>query len=708
MELVGQVEDIIYKNDINSYTIATFETDEEILTIVGYLPFINSGDSLKIIGKYVTHKDYGEQFKIDTFEKLMPKDLKSLEKYLANSDIKGVGPATAKKIVDRFGDDTISVFKFEPYKLALVKGITKERALEIAEEFNSKWEVWQIVSFLEKFGIGANNAKKIYDELGTNAIEEIEANPYVLIDIVRGVDFKQIDKMAIDLGFAYNNGKRVRSGIKYALILATYNGNSCTKKGELKQFVIELLNIDEDDFDTEFINLKVKNEVIVEQQEEFEYVYLYDFYKVEEDVALKLKNLANAKNIKKVKNIKAEILKQEQISNIFLSEKQKEAIEEVNENNVCIITGGPGTGKTTIIKNIIEIYKSHGRKVVLCAPTGRAAKRMSETTGEEAKTLHRLLEIGKFEEDRVANIDYEVAPIDSDIIVVDEVSMVDMFLMNYLLKAIYQGTKLVLVGDVDQLPSVGPGNVLKDIINSKQICTVTLNKIFRQAAASKIIVNAHKVNNGINFIKNKHEELENIEAGNEKIEEKEQDFFYINEWDQDKILYQIKTLCKSRLKNYGDYDFFKNIQVLTPTKKGMLGTRELNKALQEELNPESDDKKEKSSLTGIIRELDRVMQIKNNYDLYWERTVGAGPVSALKQEQSEIIAQTNVALASVPAKEDGHGIFNGEFGIVEKIDNENKKVKIKFDDDKIAWYDFNELDQIEHSYSITIHKSQRK
>jgi len=688
LELIGQVEDIIYKNDINSYTIATFETDDEILTVVGYLPFINSGDSLKIIGKYVTHKDYGEQFKIDTFEKLMPKDLKSLEKYLANSDIKGVGPATAKKIVDRFGDDTISVFKFEPYKLALIKGITNERALEIAEEFNSKWEVWQIVSFLEKFGIGANNAKKIYDELGTNAIEEIEANPYVLIDIVRGVDFKQIDKMAIDLGFAYNNGKRVRSGIKYALIIATYNGNSCTKKGELKQFVIELLNINEDDFDTEFINLKVKNEVVVEQQDEFEYVYLYDFYKVEEDVAIKLKNLSNAKNIKKVKNIKAEILKQEQISNIFLSEKQKEAIEEVNENNVCIITGGPGTGKTTIIKNIIEIYKSHGRKVVLCAPTGRAAKRMSETTGEEAKTLHRLLEIGKFEEDRFANIDYEVAPIDSDIIVVDEVSMVDMFLMNYLLKAIYQGTKLVLVGDVDQLPSVGPGNVLKDIINSKQICTVTLNKIFRQAAASKIIVNAHKVNNGINFIKNKDEELQNIEAGEEKIEEKEQDFFYINEWDQEKILYQIKTLCTGRLKNYGDYDFFKNIQVLTPTKKGMLGTRELNKALQEELNPESADKKEKSSLTGIIREQDRVMQIKNNYDLYWEKPVGAGPVSA--------------------QKEDGHGIFNGEFGIVEKIDNENKKVKIKFDDEKIAWYDFNELDQIEHSYSITIHKSQRK
>jgi len=682
LELIGQVEDIIYKNDINSYTIATFETDDEILTIVGYLPFINSGDSLKIIGKYVTHKDYGEQFKIDTFEKLMPKDLKSLEKYLANSDIKGIGPATAKKIVDMFGDDTISVFKFEPYKLALVKGITNERALEIAEEFNSKWEVWQIVSFLEKFGIGANNAKKIYDELGTNAVQEIEANPYVLIDIVRGVDFKQIDKMAIDLGFAYNNGKRVRSGIKYALILATYNGNSCTKKGELKQFVIELLNITEDDFDTEFINLKVKNEIVLEQQDEFEYVYLYDFYKVEEDVALKLKNLSNAKNIKKVKNIKAEILKQEQISNIFLSEKQKEAIEEVNENNVCIITGGPGTGKTTIIKNIIEIYKSHGRKVVLCAPTGRAAKRMSETTGEEAKTLHRLLEIGKFEEDRFANIDYEVAPIDSDIIVVDEVSMVDMFLMNYLLKAIYQGTKLVLVGDVDQLPSVGPGNVLKDIINSKQICTVTLNKIFRQAAASKIIVNAHKVNNGINFIKNKDEELQNIEAGEEKIEEKEQDFFYINEWDQEKILYQIKTLCKSRLKNYGDYDFFKNIQVLTPTKKGMLGTRELNKALQEELNPESESKKEKSSLTGIIREQDRVMQIKNNYDLYWER-------------------KGNI-------KEEGHGIFNGEFGIVEKIDNEKKKVKIKFDDDKIAWYDFNELDQIEHSYSITIHKSQRK
>ena len=340
---------------------------------------------------------------------------------------------------------------------------------------------------------------------------------------------------------------------------------------------------------------------------------------------------------------------------------------------MCIITGGPGTGKTTIIKTVIELYEKQGKKVVLCAPTGRAAKRMTETTGKEAKTLHRLLEIGKQdEENKLETVDRELAPLDADVVIADEMSMVDIFIMNYLVKALYQGTKLVLVGDVDQLPSVGPGSILKDMINSEKITTITLNKIFRQAAKSKIILNSHRVNEGENFLKK--EDIEN--------EELNEDFFYINEINQEKILHQVITLCNGRLKNYGDYDFFKNIQVITPTKKGMLGTKELNKTLQKYLNPLQEGLLEKQIGDTIYREQDRVMQIKNNYDIFWERTN--------------------------PEYETGSGVFNGELGTIIKIDDIEKSVKIKFDDGKEAWYSYQDLDQIEHSYAITIHKAQRK
>ena len=353
-----------------------------------------------------------------------------------------------------------------------------------------------------------------------------------------------------------------------------------------------------------------------------------------------------------------------------LSEKQKEAIKLVNENNVCIITGGPGTGKTTVIKSIIEIYKKQGNKVVLCAPTGRATKRITETTGEEAKTLHRLLEIGKTsDETQYENNNISVTPIDGDIIIVDEVSMVDVFLMNYLLKGIYLGSKLIVVGDIDQLPSVGPGSVLKDLINSNKIPTIHLDKIFRQAAKSKIIVNAHNVNNGLPFIK---------ESNNEMLD----DFFYINETNQEKILYQIITLCKDRLKKFGDYDFFNNIQVIVPNKKGNIGTKELNKILQEKLNEHSENKKEKISGETIFREGDRVMQVKNNYDIFWEK----------KGDDYE----------------NGNGVFNGELGTIAKIDDQEKTIKVKFDDEKEAWYQYQDLEQLEHAYAITVHKAQRK
>lgn len=676
MEIKGEVQDIIYKNEINSYTIATFKTSEEETTVVGYLPFINSGDTLKVNGVFIEHQEYGRQFKIETFEKIMPQTLDALERYLANGTIKGIGPATAKKIVETFGEETINIFKFEPKMLSNIKGITEEKAISIAEEFIANWEIWQLVGFLDKFGVGPQSAEKIYKTLGTNAIEEIEANPYILVDLVNKVDFTQIDKMALGIGIEYNNDKRIKSGIKHALRLSTYNGHSTVAYENLVQFVSTLLGVNGEYVEENIINLKAKNEIIIEERKNGEkleeWVYLEEFYNAEKNIANKLISLKEGRNIKKINGFDRKIKTLEKHSDIELSEKQLEAVRAINDNNVCVITGGPGTGKTTIIKTILELYKQEGKKVVLCAPTGRAAKRMSETTGEDAKTLHRLLELGKIVSDdsQDINTDLAIAPIDADIIIVDEVSMVDLFLMNYLVKGIYQGSKLVLVGDVDQLPSVGPGNVLKDIINSEAIVTIVLNKIFRQAAKSKIILNSHKVNEGKSFI------------GTEYEKDILEDFFYISENSKTKILDNVISLSTGRLKKYGNYDFLKSIQVITPTKKGELGTKELNKLLQEKINPYQEEKKEKKYGDIIFRENDRIMQIKNNYDIYWEKN------------NDEV--------------EYGSGVFNGEFGTIIKINESEKQIKIKFDDEKVAWYQYTDLDQIEHAYAITVHKAQRK
>ena len=673
-EIEGVLSEIIYQNEVNGYTVGVIETEDEQITVVGYLPFIKKGDTLKITGKFVEHKDYGEQFKIETFEKLMPQTLSALEKYLANGNIKGIGPATATKIIEKFGEETIHVLKFEPEKLAQIKGISKDKAVEISESFVENWEVWQIVGFLERFGIGAENAKKVYDMLGANAIAEIEADPYILIDISRGVDFKQIDQMAIKLGIERENQKRVKSGIKYALIKITYNGHCCTLESNLIEYVKTLLNVNEAVIQDGIVNLKVNNEIVVENRNDEKWVYLYSFYKAENQIAERILKLDKAKNMKKVSNIEKELKLVEEKTDIMLSEKQKEAIRAINDNNVTIITGGPGTGKTTIIKSIIEIYKQKKYKIVLCAPTGRAAKRMTETTGEEASTLHRLLEIGKVDEESLFKKDseYQGAPIDGDIIIVDEVSMVDMFIMSYLLDCIYLGTKLILVGDSDQLPSVGPGSVLQDLIASEKIVTVHLDKIFRQAAKSKIIVNAHRVNNGKGFISKEDPELE---------KDSKQDFYFIKENSQEKILEEVLSLCNGRLKKFGDYDFFENIQVLSPTKKGLLGNKEMNKELQNELNPHREGENEKASMGAIFRIGDRVMQIKNNYDISWERR-------------------------SDGSVEIGNGVFNGEMGTITNIDEKQKNVRVKFDDEKVCWYEFNELEQLEHSYCITIHKAQ--
>lgn len=673
MELRGQVEGIIYQNEVNSYTIANLETETEEITIVGYLPFIVEGDSLKVIGNYVEHKEYGTQFKVTTFEKIMPENVEALEKYLASGAIKGVGEATAKRIIKTFGEETINILKNEPKKLALVKGISEEKAQKISDDFVENQEMWKIVGFLEKFHIGAQNAKKVYEKLGVSSIEKIKEDPYLLVDIAKGVDFRQIDQMAIRIGITPDNNRRVQTGIKYGLIRSTNNGNSCVLETNLIEYVQSLLEVNSETIEDNLIELKTKGEIVYELRENEEWVYLARFYETEQEIAYRLRKLEQSKNIKEIKNIEAALKKIEKESEIELSEKQKEAIEEINKNNVLIITGGPGTGKTTIIKTIIDIYENRGKKVILAAPTGRAAKKMTEATGKEASTLHRLLCIGKLDDDGIyqRHDEFQGEPIDADVIVVDELSMVDMFVMNYLLKCVYQGTKLVLVGDIDQLPSVGPGSVLKDLIESETIQTVHLDKIFRQAAKSKIILNAHRVNKGEPFL------------GKEDIEqETNQDFFYIKHKTQEEILKEVITLCTGRLEKFGNYDFFQNIQILTPTKKGLLGTKELNKELQAYLNPNLDGRPEKSNSGAIYRTGDRIMQIKNNYDMTWDRENDDGTT------------------------EYGEGIFNGEFGTITKISEKDKVVEVKFDDNKVAWYEFSELDQIEHSYAITIHKSQ--
>ncbi len=588
MELEGQIETIIYYNEINSYTIARLMTEDVgEMTIVGFLPFVNIGDNITVYGEYVIHKDYGKQFKVNTFKKNMPQTLEALEKYLASENVKWVGPKTAQKIIKEFGDQTIYVIEKEPLKLKAIKGITEEKALEISESFLESKELWKIVSFLEEIGISSSYAKKVYDLYGINAVEEIKMDPYRLIDVVKGISFKTIDDAALKIGVNTDDEQRIIYGIKYGLLLATYNGHTCVIKSNLLDFVSTLLQISEGTINEILTQMKVKGTIVIENRDEEEWVYLAKYYEAEVFIAGKLIRLDNVKNRKHITNIEEKLSKIEELNKIELSDKQREAIYTVNENNVCVITGGPGTGKTTIIKSIIELYKREMKKVVLCAPTGRAAKKMTETTGQDAKTLHRLLQISKINETEYINEEIKIEPIDADVIIVDETSMIDLALMKYLLMAVYEGTKLVLVGDVDQLPSVGPGSILKDIIASGRIEVIVLDKIFRQAARSKIILNAHRVNSGEYFTEENNEELK-------------KDFFFVQENNQEKILNFVLSLYKDGLKKFEDYDNFKSIQIIAPSKKGDVGTRELNKKIQELINPKDTKKTEKQIRLSLL------------------------------------------------------------------------------------------------------------
>lgn len=522
MEIKGQIDNIIYANESNGYTVCELITDTQVVTVVGYLPFINVGDVITAKGELVKHNVYGEQFKVNTFEKVMPSNLVEIEKYLGSGIIKGIGPVTAKKIVDRFGENSIYVLKCEPYKLSEIRGINSEKAQLISEEFTNLWELWQIVTFLQKYDIGSANANRVYKELGVNALAVIKDNPYILLDILYGVGFEKIDKIAYELGVEYDSPFRISSAIKHGLKLALKNGHTCVNENAIIDFVRNTLSVPADLVENEIVALSYSKQIYIENN----LVFLKEYYEAEEIIAKKLVSFSLDK-VKKNINLDKKIKEQEEKNDIRLSDEQKKAIEMVFNNKISIITGGPGTGKTTIIKMLVNLFNYENKSIALCAPTGRAAKRITETTGEEAKTLHRLLEIGKTADEGI-ELNLMINKINQDVVIVDEMSMVDTAVMSYLVRGLKESTRLVLIGDADQLPSVGAGLILKDLIESEIIPTMKLNEIYRQAKESNIVVNAHKINNG--------EEISLIE--------KKGDFIFLRETN---ILEQIIDLIGNRL-----------------------------------------------------------------------------------------------------------------------------------------------------------------
>jgi exodeoxyribonuclease V alpha subunit len=662
----GIVESIIYRNDSNGYTVCDIDCDEKLVTAVGYMPFVNEGETVRAFGIWTSHPEYGLQFKVEGYEKIMPRTVENIEKYLASGVIKGIGPVTAKKIVEKFGEDSLNIIQYNPERLAEIKGIGIARAREIGAIFEEQRELTNVVLFLQKYGISPSYAARIYKVFGKSSIEIIKSNPYRLSDEVFGIGFKTADRIAMSLGIDPSSRYRICSGIKYILSKAAAAGHTYLPWDVLREHAAGMLGCDMDSFEDAVVSLRLDRAVNMETGDDGDRVYLTPFHVAETNVCRRLRMLVEGfyENLAGDADKALELM--ERYENIKLAKLQKEAIKEALSNGVLVITGGPGTGKTTIIKAIISILTQSGKKVLLAAPTGRAAKRMQEAAGYEAKTIHRLLEVtymGENEEQYFQR--NENNPLDADAIIIDEMSMVDILLFNHFLKAVAPGTRLVLVGDVDQLPSVGPGNVLKDVIASQSVKTVRLTEIFRQSEESGIIVSAHMINRG-----------ETPEISNNH-----KDFFIIRKTGANEILDSIIDLCCRRLPEKYGYDPVRHIQVLAPMKKGIVGVENLNIELQKVLNPGKPGKKEKTSGGFTFRCGDRVMQIRNNYRLWWRR-------------------QTDMEF------EEGEGVFNGDTGMITDIDDDLRVVTVCFDDERVAEYDYLNLDEIEPAYALTIHKSQ--
>lgn len=659
MKIEGKVATIIFKNPTNSWTVILLKRGKGYITAVGETQDLEVGDELELDGEETTHKIYGEQFKFTTYKKVLPKTESALIEYIADN-VKGVGKKTASLIIGLFGEDAVDVIRYTPSKLNEIKGLNEAKIYELNRFFNEEWEKWNIIEYLSGFNISVVTANKIYQTLGTDTITIVKQNPYSLMSFVKKLDFKTVDEIGKNLGINLDSEERVDTGIIYAINKITEFGHTCVEKENLVKYASNILEVGTKDIENGITRLVLNDKLYIQKMNDKDFVFRRSFYLAEDNIA---KNIViRTKENVKTKNYDKLIEKVSKKNNIVLSDEQKEAISTSLNNNITIITGGPGTGKTTIIKCIIDILEDIKKEYVLCAPTGRATKRIKETTGKEAKTLHRLLEITKVDDNDI-DMFYElpVTPIDTDVVIVDEASMIDCMLMNNLFKALNSSTKVIMVGDVNQLPSVGPGSVLKDIINSNATNVVYLKQIYRQSAMSDIIVNAHRVNEGIY----------------PEFKTKDTDLFYIKTDSIESTLAEISSLVSYRIESFAKLDILKDLQVLTPMKKTQLGTIELNTLLQNVLNPKSSSKKEKEFNNRIFREGDKVMQIVNNYDKKF----------SINGEHFD-------------------GIYNGDIGYIKEVDNLNQRLIVLFDEEKEVIYEFEELDQLEHAFAVTIHKSQ--
>ena len=665
----GFVEKIKYRNEDNGYTVLSLAASDDEYILVGTFPYINEGEMIEASGTMTEHPIYGEQLQVESYEIKTPEDADSMERYLASGAIKGVGAALAARIVRRFKADTFRIMEEEPERLSEVKGISEKMAMAIAEQMEEKKGMRQATMFLQKYGISVNLAVKIYQEYGPRMYGIIEENPYRLADDIPGVGFKMADEIARRVGIFTDSDYRIKSGVLYTLLQAVGNGHTYLPEEELLASATELLRVEPDLIERQLMDLQIEKKLVVKVQGEKRIVYASQYYYLELNSAKMLYDLSIQGHFDQ-----GEILKKldriQQEEHIQLDEMQVKAVVEAVGNGLLVITGGPGTGKTTIINTIIRYFEEAGMEILLAAPTGRAAKRMTEATGMEARTIHRLLEITGAPDDKNSSGTHfernEENPLEADVIIIDEMSMVDIYLLHSLLKAVNVGTRLILVGDVNQLPSVGPGNVLRDIIDSGCFNVVKLTRIFRQASQSDIVVNAHRINAG-----------ERID-----LAKRSRDFLFIRRDHPDAIISAMLTLVQKKLPGYVNAHPF-DIQIMTPMRKGALGVDRLNGILQEYLNPADGKKAEKESGGVTYREGDKVMQTKNNYQIAWETRNRYG----------------------IPV-ESGLGVFNGDLGVIREINHFAETLTVEFDEGRMVEYSFKQLEELELAYAITIHKSQ--
>ena len=670
--ITGYIDHIIFRNEDNGYTVMVLKgvSEEDELTCVGSFPVVTQGASVELEGNFTQHPVYGKQFQAVRLTEKMPEDALAMERYLGSGAIKGIGAALAGRIVRHFGDDTFQIVENEPERLSEVKGISEKKAREIAMQIAEKSDMRKAMMFLQKYGISLNLGAKIYQKYGDSVYSVLQENPYRLADDISGVGFKIADEIAYRIGIHTDSDYRIKSGMVYTLLQATGEGHVYLPKDELFQRAAELLGVDSSYMEKHLVDLAMDRKIVQKEQGDQILIYPAQYYYLELNTARMLREL-DIFCPEDEKIVERRIVQIEKETGTVLDEMQKKAVQEAAGHGLLILTGGPGTGKTTTINAIIRYFEGEGAEIRLAAPTGRAAKRMTEATGYEAQTIHRLLELsGMPEDDREGQpIHFErnaENPLETDVIIIDEMSMVDIHLIHSLLMAVTVGTRLILVGDENQLPSVGPGNVLRDIIRSGQFPVVELKKIFRQASESDIVVNAHKINKG-----------EQVEINN-----KSRDFFFLKRYDADIIIRVVIALIQEKLPKYVEAKPFE-IQVLTPMRKGLLGVERLNQILQRYLNPPDASKKEKEIGQGLFREGDKVMQVRNNYQLEWEIRGRYG----------------------IPI-EKGVGVFNGDTGIIKTINEFAETAEVEFEDGRWAEYSFKQLDELELAYAVTIHKSQ--